>query len=86
MLALMGPSGSGKTTLLNVLAHRLATAGASVQGTMLTNGHKTVLDEFRRISSYVEQEDTLMGSLTVRETLHFAAKLSLPRYASIEEK
>jgi ABC-type multidrug transport system ATPase subunit len=79
MLALMGPSGSGKTTLLNVLAHRLAVSGSSVRGSMLTNGRKTDVDDFRRISSYVEQEDTLIGSLTVRETLHFAAKLSLPR-------
>ena len=33
---------------------------------------------FRRISAYVEQEDALVGSLTVRETLNFAARLSLP--------
>ncbi|KAF2437084.1 ATP-binding cassette transporter-like protein [Tothia fuscella] len=78
MLALMGPSGSGKTTLLNVLAHRLAATGASVRGSMLVNGTKSDLSNFRSISSYVEQEDTLIGSLTVKETLYFAAKLSLP--------
>lgn len=32
----------------------------------------------RAISSFVEQEDTLIGSLTVDETLKFAAKLALP--------
>jgi ABC-type multidrug transport system ATPase subunit len=79
MLALMGPSGSGKTTLLNVLAHQNPPSGTTVQGSLYINGDKTSLDTFRRISSYVEQEDTLVGSLTVRETLYFAAKLSLPR-------
>jgi ABC-type multidrug transport system ATPase subunit len=79
MMALMGPSGSGKTTLLNVLARRNETPGATVQEALYFNGSKTSLDNFRRISSYVEQEDTLIGSLTVKETLYFAAKLSLPR-------
>jgi ABC-type multidrug transport system ATPase subunit len=32
----------------------------------------------RVVSSYVEQEDALLGALTVKETLTFAAKLSLP--------
>lgn len=77
MLALMGPSGSGKTTLLNVLAHRGA-GGISVDGSMYINGRKSALAEFQKVSSYVEQEDSLVGSLTVRETMHFSGKLSLP--------
>lgn len=32
----------------------------------------------RRVSAYVEQEDALIGSLTVGETLDFAARLSTP--------
>lgn len=75
----MGPSGSGKTTLLNVLAHRAATPNATVAQTLLINGSRTKLESFRKLSSYVEQEDALVGSLTVRETLGFAAKLALPR-------
>jgi len=79
LLAIMGPSGSGKTTLLNVLAHREASPGASVDGEICVNGVKPSLRAFRHVSSYVEQEDALIGSLTVRETLNFAARLSLPR-------
>jgi ABC-type multidrug transport system ATPase subunit len=75
----MGPSGSGKTTLLNVLAHREASSGASVDGEICIDGAKPSLRAFRHVSSYVEQEDALIGSLTVRETLNFAARLSLPR-------
>lgn len=72
----MGPSGCGKTTLLNVLAHRDAAAGAKVEGSTMVNGGRQTREAFRRISSYVEQEDALIGSLTVRETMDFAAKLS----------
>ncbi|EME43270.1 ABC transporter-like protein [Dothistroma septosporum NZE10] len=74
MLALMGPSGSGKTTLLNTLARR----AAADSGHVLINGKQASLGTHRAISSFVEQEDTLIGSLTVEETLKFAAKLALP--------
>jgi ABC-type multidrug transport system ATPase subunit len=79
LLALMGPSGCGKTTLLNVLAHRVSTQSAEITQNLYLNGTKTSLKTFQNISVYVEQDDALLGSLTVRETLYFAAKLSLPR-------
>jgi ABC-type multidrug transport system ATPase subunit len=78
--ALMGPSGCGKTTLLNVLAHRDAATGATVEGLTSINGSVPSLAAFRKISSYVEQEDALIGSLTVRETMHFAARLAHKKY------
>lgn len=84
MLALMGPSGSGKTTLLNVLAHREAASNATVQKSLYLNGASTDLKQFRKLSSFVEQEDALVGSLTVRETLYFAARLALPRYVAFD--
>lgn len=80
LVALMGPSGCGKTTLLNVLARRPAASGAKVLGDCYVNGGKVDVGSFGRMTSYVEQEDALIGSLTVRETLKFAADLSLPRY------
>lgn len=72
----MGPSGCGKTTLLNVLARRAVSAGAKVEGSALVNGTDPALTTFQKISSYVEQDDALIGSLTVRETMSFAARLS----------
>jgi ABC-type multidrug transport system ATPase subunit len=74
----MGPSGCGKTTLLNVLAGR-ATGAQQVESSVLVNGVKLSQAEFRRISCFVEQEDALIGSLTVRETLHFASRLASTR-------
>ncbi|KAK0646654.1 P-loop containing nucleoside triphosphate hydrolase protein [Cercophora newfieldiana] len=80
--ALMGPSGCGKTTLLNVLASR-PTGAQNVDGTILVNGSRPSRSAFREMSRFVEQEDALIGSLTVRETLNFASRLastsSLPR-------
>ncbi|KAM0697166.1 hypothetical protein Q7P36_003237 [Cladosporium allicinum] len=75
IVALMGPSGSGKTTLLNTLAQRQT---ATVQGQIDVNGVEQPLSVHRDVSAFVEQEDTLIGSLTVHETLEFSAKLALP--------
>ncbi|KAI5459845.1 P-loop containing nucleoside triphosphate hydrolase protein [Mariannaea sp. PMI_226] len=73
--ALMGPSGCGKTTLLNVLARR-STNASQVESEVFVNGSRLSLREFRQISCYVEQEDALIGALTVRETLEFSSRLS----------
>lgn len=74
LVALMGPSGSGKTTLLNVLAMR---SQSPWSGEVRVNSEPVSKAELRKISSYVEQEDALIGSLTVQETIAFSAKLAL---------
>lgn len=71
-------SGSGKSTLLNVLANRVPAKGAYAQSDIFLNGRPAEAETMRKISCYVEQEDALVGALTVRETLTFAARLSLP--------
>ena len=76
LLAIMGPSGCGKTTLLDILSRRLK--ADSVTGTQLLGGSTFESSTLRAISTYVEQEDHLIGSLTVQETVEFAAKLALP--------
>ncbi|KAL8643612.1 MAG: hypothetical protein Q9226_008242 [Calogaya cf. arnoldii] len=63
-----------KTTLLNVLARRKGSKALEVNGALNMNGSRTSTSSFQAISSYVEQEDALIGSLTVRETLDFAAR------------
>lgn len=78
-MAIIGPSGSGKTTLLNFLAHRSVSSSAKVStnSSVLINMLRPSEANFRALASYVESDDALMGSLTVRETLYFAARLSL---------
>ena len=77
MLALMGPSGSGKTTLLNQLAHR-APGGSKIHtsGSLRVDGQYVSRKAFTSLAAYVEQEDTLIGSLTARETLKFSAMMA----------
>jgi ABC-type multidrug transport system ATPase subunit len=69
-----------------VLAHRTSALNASVKAAVYINGSPANPKTFRRISAYVEQEDALVGSLTVRETLNFAARLSLPPSVSKLER
>ncbi|MCJ1235616.1 hypothetical protein MMC14_003587 [Varicellaria rhodocarpa] len=74
----MGPSGSGKSTLLNVLAHRSVASKAVIEDHTHLNHAPASLATFRQISCHVEQEDSLISSLTARKTLDFTARLSLP--------
>ncbi|XP_027123220.1 ABC transporter G family member 11 [Coffea arabica] len=73
--ALMGPSGSGKSTLLDALSGRLA-ANAFLSGTILLNGRRAKLSF--GTAAYVTQDDNLIGTLTVRETISYSARLRLP--------
>ncbi|KXX80484.1 ABC transporter G family member 15 [Madurella mycetomatis] len=86
ILALMGPSGSGKTTLLNHLASRPTTTSSTSSGQLLINGRSPSPATLRTITRFVEQDDALLGSLTVRETLHFASRLSSSGGASLSAR
>ncbi|KAB5594904.1 ATP-dependent permease [Ceratobasidium theobromae] len=84
VLAIMGASGAGKSTLLDLLARKQKRG--VVGGVLLVNGN-TVSDEvFRGLVGFVDQEDTLMGTLTVYETVLYSALLRLPREMSLAAK
>ncbi|XP_061363389.1 ABC transporter G family member 10 [Gastrolobium bilobum] len=76
LTAIAGPSGAGKTTLLEILAGRITPC--RVSGQVLVNHRPMEVNQFRRTSGYVTQEDALFPSLTVRETLMYSALLRLP--------
>lgn len=75
LLAIMGPSGSGKSTLLDSLAGRLG-RNVGLSGRLLLNGQKRRTDY--GVAAYVRQENVLLGTLTVRETITYSAHLRLP--------
>ncbi|CAL5423739.1 unnamed protein product [Camellia sinensis] len=95
IMAIMGPSGSGKSTLLHSLAAKRGTdIGSSntgrlsgnviMTGNVLINGKKRSLHY--GVAAYLTQEDTLLGSLTVRETITYSAHLRLPTKNMSKEK
>ncbi|KAF3035107.1 hypothetical protein E8E12_004207 [Didymella heteroderae] len=87
---IMGPSGSGKTSLLNSMAGRLKddfSTRYKTSGTMTFNGLAPSEDVVHSICSFVTQDDdALLASLTVRETLRYAAGLRLPKWMSKQQK
>ncbi|XAR60361.1 Xenobiotic-transporting ATPase [Bertholletia excelsa] len=82
LMAIMGPSGSGKSTLLDSLAGRLS-GNVVMSGNVLLNGKKRKLDYGGL--AYVTQEDALLGTLTVRETITYSAHFRLPTSMTKEE-
>ncbi|GAA5914974.1 putative ATP-dependent permease ADP1 [Sporobolomyces salmoneus] len=84
VMAVLGASGAGKSTFLDILARK--SKRGSVGGQVLVNGRKVSSTEYRRVVGFVDQEDTLMGTLTVYETVLYSALLRLPRDMSSEDK
>ena len=85
LLAIMGASGAGKSTLLDILAKKAKTG--RVSGEMFINGREIPEDTtFRRVVGYVDQEDTLLSTLTVYEAVLYSALLRLPREMSEQAK
>ncbi|CDP09281.1 unnamed protein product [Coffea canephora] len=82
IMAIMGPSGSGKSTLLDSLAGRLS-GNLVMTGNILLNGRKRRLD-YGGVA-YVTQQDTFLGTLTIRETIKYSAQLRLPSNINKDE-
>ncbi|KAF7102733.1 hypothetical protein CFC21_103814 [Triticum aestivum] len=76
LLAIVGPSGAGKSTLLEILSGRLEPSSSN-PADLRVNGSPVDAAALRRLCGYVTQRDVLFPLLTVRETLHFSARLRL---------
>jgi len=88
VMAIMGSSGAGKTTLLDILAGKHK-SGKS-HGRFFVNGEQIVtasaLKQFQKACGFVDQEDYLIPTLTVYETVLNSALLRLPRSMSVKTK
>lgn len=87
LTAIMGPSGSGKTTLLSLIGGH--TRSGTFSGSRLLNGQAVPAKEYiawMRRQGYVEQKDVHLETLTVWETLSYAAMLRLPETMSPTQK
>ncbi|XP_034180098.2 ATP-binding cassette sub-family G member 1 isoform X1 [Osmia lignaria lignaria] len=74
LTAIMGLSGAGKSTLMDVLTGFIT---ADVTGNIMVNSKPRNLNEFRRFSAYIMQNDNLQPLLTVQEAMNVAAELKL---------
>jgi ABC-type multidrug transport system ATPase subunit len=84
LLAIMGASGAGKSTLLDILARK--DKSGTVTGDIYVNGHSIDDNSYRRVVGYVDQEDTLLSTLTCYEVVLYSALLRLPREMSRQAK
>jgi ABC-type multidrug transport system ATPase subunit len=84
LLAIMGASGAGKTTFLDILARKNKVGVTG--GDFYLNGEKVRDEEFRSVIGFVDQDDTLLPTLTVHETILDSALLRLPREMSRASK
>uniref|UniRef100_A0A1D1YZ43 ABC transporter G family member 3 n=1 Tax=Anthurium amnicola TaxID=1678845 RepID=A0A1D1YZ43_9ARAE len=79
LTVIMGPARSGKSTLLRAIAGRLPSP-VRMYGEVFINGTKTSMPY--GTYGYVDREDILIESLTVREMLYYSALLQLPSFFS----
>ncbi len=77
IMAVMGASGAGKTTFLDILARK--NKRGTVGGDFYVNGERVSDADYKNVVGFVDQEDTMLPTLTVHETILTSALLRLPR-------
>ena len=75
ILSIIGQSGQGKSTFLELLAGKVRRS----EGNIFLDGIDYEQGDVQREIAYLPQEPLLRDTLTVRETLRLAARITLPR-------
>ncbi|KAG0090811.1 hypothetical protein BGZ92_002152 [Podila epicladia] len=87
LTAILGASGAGKTSLISAILKR-GSLHLNKSGDIWFNGSKNPsLRKINTVCAYVRQEDSfLFTHLTIRETLQYAAALSMNKYLTKSER
>mmetsp|Transcript_13166 Transcript_13166/g.11149 ORF Transcript_13166/g.11149 Transcript_13166/m.11149 type:complete len:143 (-) Transcript_13166:1400-1828(-) len=73
----MGPSGAGKSTFMNTISGRYkSNSTIKIGGQVALNNVPLEATDFFRISSYVQQEDRLLETHTVLESVEFSVMMT----------
>jgi ABC-type multidrug transport system ATPase subunit/ABC-type multidrug transport system permease subunit len=84
VMAIIGASGAGKTTFLDILARK--NKRGVVGGDFYVHGEKVDDAQYKNVVGFVDQEDTMLPTLTVHETILTSALLRLPSSMSRSAK
>lgn len=78
MTLIMGPPGCGKSSLLKALAGQLNVGSKTLDGDLLYNGARPDEGKFilPKLTDYADERDQHAATLTVRETLEFAWRVT----------
>ncbi|GMM29549.1 putative ATP-dependent permease [Martiniozyma asiatica (nom. inval.)] len=87
-MAIMGSSGAGKSTLLDILAGK--NKSGYTEGDIFINGKRLDVESdielFKNRIGFVNQDDIMISTLTVYETVLNSALLRLPKSMSLSAK
>lgn len=83
LLAIMGASGAGKTTLLSVLAETIS-KNMQVTGQVLIDNETS--SNINNFSSFIQQDDLFIGTLTTKEHLLIQAELRMGTTTTEKER
>lgn len=79
VVGIMGPSGSGKSTFLSIISNiEVEDSGQKVVHGKITIDGREPGPWMKKLTAFVPQEDKLLPTLTVRESMMYSALLRLP--------
>ena len=86
-LAIIGASGAGKTTLLNYLSGKMLAYNLYSEGETTINRKSTKESQnYLEFTAFVQQDDVLMETMTVKESLQYAAMLKYSADPKVREE